>query len=118
MRRLLLAFGLLGGLVGTADIAVAQDCVQDQYGRVICGQRVQPYYQQQRPRYYEQQRPRYEEEPQYQRRQQPGLNLNFGGGGGDDDRRYAPPSNRNRTGNGCPPNYTVQDGLCKPYTGR
>ncbi len=29
----------------------------------------------------------------------------------DDDRRY-------RTFNGCPRNYTVQDGVCKPYTGR
>lgn len=118
MRRLLLALGLLGGLVGTADVAVAQDCIQDQYGRVVCGQRVQPYHQQ-RPRYYEQQRPRYyEQEPEYyQRRPQPGLNFNFGGRD-DDDRRYAPPSNRFRTWNGCPPNYTVQDGLCKPYTGR
>jgi Ni/Co efflux regulator RcnB len=34
----------------------------------------------------------------------------------DDDRDYG---RRNyRTWNGCPPNYTVQDGVCKPYTGR
>lgn len=109
MRRLLLALGLLGGFVGSADVAVAQDCIQDQYGRVVCGQRVQPHYQQ-RPRYYEQQ-------PQYrERRPEPGLNFNFGRN--DDDRRYAPPSPRWQTKNGCPPNYTVQDGLCKPYTGR
>ena len=25
---------------------------------------------------------------------------------------------RYRTWNGCPPGYTVQDGRCKPYTGR
>ena len=34
----------------------------------------------------------------------------------DDDRDYG---RRNyRTWNGCPPHYTVQDGVCKPYTGR
>jgi hypothetical protein len=70
---------------------------------------VQPYYQP-RPRYYE-------PEPYYQQRHYRG-GATFGGGFGDDDRRYSPPSNRWRTGNGCPPNYTVQDGLCKPYTGR
>jgi hypothetical protein len=30
---------------------------------------------------------------------------------------YYPPSPRWRTSNGCPPHYTVQDGLCKPYRG-
>jgi hypothetical protein len=30
----------------------------------------------------------------------------------DDDRRYY-----RRSGNGCPRNYTVQDGVCKPYRG-
>jgi hypothetical protein len=30
---------------------------------------------------------------------------------------YYPPSPRWRTWNGCPPHYTVQDGLCKPYRG-
>ena len=29
------------------------------------------------------------------------------------DRRYQ----RNNTRNGCPPNYTIQDGVCKPYRG-
>ena len=31
--------------------------------------------------------------------------------------RYYPPSPRWRTFNGCPPNFTVQNGLCKPYRG-
>jgi hypothetical protein len=31
---------------------------------------------------------------------------------------YAPPSPQWRTWNGCPPNFTVQDGVCKPYRGR
>ncbi len=35
----------------------------------------------------------------------------------DEDRRYFPPNPRWRTWNGCPPRYTVQDGLCKPYRG-
>src|SRR5437868_8885230 len=64
MRRLLLAFGLLGGLVGTADVAVAQDCIQDQYGRIVCGQRVRPQYAPE-PRYYQP-----APQPYYQQREQ------------------------------------------------
>jgi hypothetical protein len=30
---------------------------------------------------------------------------------------YASPAPRWRTWNGCPPNFTVQDGVCKPYRG-
>ena len=36
----------------------------------------------------------------------------------DDDGRYSPPNPAFKTWNNCPPNFTVQDGLCKPYTGR
>ena len=43
----------------------------------------------------------------------PGVILNFGGGGGD-DRRYQRPYNGRCLQRG----YTIQDGLCKPYTGR
>src|SRR3954462_6085503 len=35
-----------------------------------------------------------------------------------DEGRYSPPNPAFRTFNNCPPNFTVQDGLCKPYTGR
>jgi hypothetical protein len=35
-----------------------------------------------------------------------------------DEPRYAPPNLAFKTWNNCPPNYTVQDGLCKPYRGR
>ena len=35
-----------------------------------------------------------------------------------DESRYSPPDPRFKTFNNCPQNYTVQDGLCKPYTGR
>lgn len=39
---------------------------------------------------------------------------------GYDNRRYRRDDRRDnrRTWNGCRPNYTVQDGVCKPYTGR
>jgi hypothetical protein len=36
----------------------------------------------------------------------------------DDEARYSPPNPAFKTWNNCPPNFTVQDGLCKPYTGR
>jgi hypothetical protein len=39
----------------------------------------------------------------------------------EDDRHYRREDYRERrgyrTGNGCPPHYTVQDGVCKPYRG-
>jgi hypothetical protein len=37
---------------------------------------------------------------------------------GRDEARYYPPNPAFKTWNNCPPNYTVQDGLCKPYRGR
>jgi hypothetical protein len=39
-------------------------------------------------------------------------------GGRRDEARYSPPNPAFKTWNNCPPNFTVQDGLCKPYTGR
>lgn len=39
-----------------------------------------------------------------------------------EERYYRPPPQRRygpyRTWNGCPPGWTVQDGTCKPYSGR
>jgi hypothetical protein len=112
MRRLLLAFGLLGGLVSTADVAVAQDCVQDQYGRIICGQRVRPQYAPEQ-RYYQ-------PGPQqhYQQREYYRGDGYQGRGGYQNDEGFSSPTRRYRTWNGCPNGYTVQDGVCKPYTGR
>src|SRR5215213_1779837 len=99
MRRLLLAFGLLGGLVSTADVAVAQDCVQDQYGRIICGQRVRPQYA--------------PEQRYYQREYYRGDGYQGGGyqgrGGYQNDEGFSSPTRRYRTWNGCPNGYTVQD---------
>ena len=38
--------------------------------------------------------------------------------GGRDEARYSPPNSAFKTFNNCPPNFTVHDGLCKPYRGR
>jgi hypothetical protein len=46
----------------------------------------------------------------------PGIRLDLGGRG--DEARYRPPNPSFKTWNNCPSNYTVQDGLCKPYRGR
>jgi hypothetical protein len=46
-----------------------------------------------------------------------GPQLRFDLGGGDEP-QYSPPNPAFRTWNNCPPLYTVQDGLCKPYKGR
>jgi hypothetical protein len=35
----------------------------------------------------------------------------------NDGARYYPPNPKWHTSNGCPPHFTVQDGLCKPYRG-
>jgi hypothetical protein len=55
------------------------------------------------PGYGPQVEPRYYDEPRYYRR----------------DREYESAYERRnyRTWNGCPRNYTVQDGVCKPYRG-
>jgi hypothetical protein len=61
-------------------------------------------------------------EPRYERgygppvERGPQLRLNLGGR--RDEGRYSPPNPAFKTFNNCPPNFTVQDGLCKPYTGR
>ena len=44
----------------------------------------------------------------------PGLVIDLGG---RREPRYSPPNPAFKTWNNCPPTYTVQDGLCKPYTG-
>jgi hypothetical protein len=47
---------------------------------------------------------------------QPSYSANIGGFG--NEARYNPPNPKWHTPNGCAPHFTVQDGLCKPYTGR
>lgn len=61
-------------------------------------------------------------EPRYERGYGPpverGPQLRLDLGGRRDEGRYSPPNPAFKTFNNCPPNFTVQDGLCKPYTGR
>ena len=61
-------------------------------------------------------------EPRYERGYGPpverGPQLRLDLGGRRDVGRYSPPNPAFKTFNNCPPNFTVQDGLCKPYTGR
>ena len=54
----------------------------------------------------------------YERRDDRGPQFRLDLGGRRDEGRYSPPNPSFKTFNNCPPNYTVQDGLCKPYTGR
>jgi|SRR5947208_2556261 len=64
------------------------------------------------PSYYG---PRYRGE-YYGQPVQPGPQIMVGPG--RDEPRYSPPNPAFKTWNNCPPNFTVQDGLCKPYRGR
>jgi hypothetical protein len=68
-----------------------------------------PRYSGPPPVYYEEAPPRVYGAPG------PQLRLDLGG---RNEARYAPPSPAFKTWNNCPPGFTVQDGLCKPYTGR
>ena len=173
MRRVMVALGLLIGLVTAATagtwqgFAIANSAFNDQTPiiRTACGytDRFCPHgltrscapdgrcwcAHCERERYYNEPRynegPRYNERPRYNEgvryyneprgnegprynegaryynepRGNEGLNLQFLFGGRSDDRRYSPPNKAQfQTANGCPNGYTVQDGLCKPYTGR
>ena len=140
MRRIMVALGLLIGLATAATAGTWQGNWQGAAGvvsaldgqapivRAACGydDRFCPFGRTracspdgrcwcascERRRYYE--GPRYYNEP----RGNDGLNLQLFGGRSD-DRQYAPPNKaRYRTFNGCQNGFTVQDGLCKPYTGR
>jgi hypothetical protein len=103
--KLLLPVGLAATLVGCAAAGTA--------GRYDSGPtyvesedtyyRPPPYYRHDETQYYE---PRYHRDHRqsgydYPRRQS----------------GYDYPPVRYRTGNGCQPGYTVQDGVCKPYRG-
>jgi hypothetical protein len=109
------SMSLLIGIAALGAIATAADA-RDGCGRGLYynGYRCvpEPYYYGPPDRYYAPPQrfygPPVERAPSFQ----------FDFGGGDDGRRYSPPSSRWGTRNGCPPRYTVQDGLCKPYTGR
>jgi hypothetical protein len=82
-----------------------------------------PRYYEPRPRYYEREQQRRYHEPEPQARYYepepsmagPELRFNLGG---RDEPQYSPPNPAFKTWNNCPPSFTVQDGLCKPYKGR
>ncbi len=94
MHRLIFALGLLVGCLCFATVSMAQRaCVQDSDGEIVCGMLVQPGYGPP---------PGFRERRDFERRRD-----------WDDDRRGQQRAAPTR----CPPNYTVQDGECKPYRG-
>jgi hypothetical protein len=141
MRRMMVALGLLIGLAAAATAGTLHGMSggvsafdnQAPVVRAACGfdDRFCPYGRTRqcspdgrcwcascgRPRYLER---RFDDGPRYYNEPRGNDGLNFQlFGGRSDDRRYAPPNKAQfRTFNGCPNGYTVQDGLCKPYTGR
>ena len=107
-------------LLAVATLAVASTAAEARDG---CGRGLyfdgyrcvrEPYYGPPPGRYYGPPPERYYGPP---RDEGPVLRFDFGGG--RDDRRYAPPVRGRNGSRSCPQrNYTIQDGLCKPYTGR
>ena len=122
---------LLVGIAALAVISTVAEAEDDGCGRgwFYDGRGCVPlppqpdYYQPPPPAYYQPpppppagyfQPPPYQREyyePPVERGPQFGFDL-------DDDERYSPPNPAFKTWNNCPPNFAVQDGLCKPYTGR
>src|SRR5690242_2310524 len=102
MRRFIIALGLVAGVLGTVDTASAANCTYGYDGVMRCSEGGQIYHAE-RPAVR-----RYYEERAYQR-----------GGYYDGGPRYRyRDGRRSRDPNaGCPPHYTVQDGVCKPYRG-
>jgi hypothetical protein len=110
-----IATGLFAGIAALAVISTvaeaADGCGRGWYynGRRCVPQEEGSY---DRPRRYSEPPPRY-----YEPRPAPAplLQLDLGS---RDEARYSPPNPAFKTWNNCPPNFTVQDGLCKPYRGR
>jgi hypothetical protein len=115
MRRIL--FVGIAALTAISTVAEARDgCGRGWYydGR-RCVPQDEPGYGGPPQRYYGPP-PRYSEPPpRYYEPPGPQLRLDLGG---RDEARYSPPNPAFKTWNNCPPNFTVQDGLCKPYRGR
>jgi hypothetical protein len=114
MRRFL--FVGIAALTAISTVAEARDgCGRGWYydGR-RCVPQDEPGYGP--PQRYYGPPPRYSEPPpRYYEPPGPQLRLDLGG---RDEARYSPPNPAFKTWNNCPPNFTVQDGLCKPYRGR
>jgi hypothetical protein len=105
MRRVIALFAGVAALTVISTVAQAADgCGRGWYYN---GRRCVP---QDEPGYY-----RREYRRDYYEDRGPGIRLDLGGR--RDEPRYSPPNPAFKTFNNCPPTYTVQDGLCKPYTG-
>ncbi|HEY2186725.1 MAG TPA: hypothetical protein VGH39_17170 [Xanthobacteraceae bacterium] len=85
------------------------------YGRRDYG-RAREYYGPPREE-YEEPPPDYQPPPRYYEPPVAGpqFRLEFGP---REEPQYYPPNPGFRTWNNCPPTYTIQDGVCKPYSGR
>lgn len=134
MRRLMIALGMLIGLVGGAAAGAWNGAAstvpaleaQTLIDRVACTHNDQycPYGRRWSCRpdgrcFCASCGPRYSNEPQLPFFGPQFSGPGYSGQGYSGERQFSPPNkSRWRTWNGCPNNYTVQDGLCKPYTGR
>ncbi len=106
MRRIALVISGFAGLTFvSAEIANAQVCVRDSYGRVICGEPIAPdgHYGYPR-RYYD------DDDGGYYRPPNPG-DL------GPRTNYYRDCYNYHGNRICCPKGWTVQNGVCKPYRG-
>ena len=97
MKRLTLLLLAAASFLGTTAAGSAQP-----YG----GDR---YYDDPAPTYRGQNRDRYDNDDGYRPRYRAGYRYGYG--------YYGAIGGGWRTWNGCPPNYTIQDGVCKPYLG-
>jgi hypothetical protein len=113
MSRITALFVGIAALTVISTVAEAADgCGRGWYynGRRCVPQDEPSYQPQYRPGYGPQDRRDYG--PPVER----GPQLRFDSGPRE-GARYSPPNPSFKTWNNCPPNYTVQDGLCKPYRG-
>jgi hypothetical protein len=129
MRRALIVLGLLGCWMGYGNPAAAQEaCVRAPNGAIVCGPIVSPRFDlSEPPRQGQPARPRYEQRPPNIRPPEEARPFD----GRDDERDRRPvqqgrgdrrPGDYDREGRpgetGCPRNYILQNGECRPYVGR
>jgi hypothetical protein len=131
MGRITTLFGAVAALTLISTVAKSQDgCAPGWYydGRQCVAETGPGYYDPPPPAYYPPPPPAYYPPPpppayypppplpdsDYVPLTDRGMQLRFD----SEEARYSPPNPAFKTWNNCPPNFTVQDGLCKPYTGR
>ena len=119
------SLGIVAFIIITTAAEAADGCGRGWFyngQRCVPQEEPGPRYHGPRTRYYEPERPRYYEPEPRARNYEPeqpvaGPLLRFDLGGREES-HYSPPNPAFKTWNNCPPNFTVQDGLCKPYRGR